>query len=158
MTRLRRPISLAALALITVLWSSALIAAPSAVAPALSAVVYAAGSVVCHQRPERSFHRDGAQYPVCARCLGLYVGAIGGVLGWAVVAGVRSMPHMRATRNPWLDLRRGLIATALPTALTVLTATAGWWDPSNAVRAALAFPLGASIAAIVAAVAAGDLR
>lgn len=29
----------------------------------------------CHQRPERSFFFNGRQVPVCARCLGLLLGA-----------------------------------------------------------------------------------
>ena len=47
---------------------------PSLVA-LLVAGVYAVGSIVCHQRPERSFHLWGAQMPVCARCTGIYMGA-----------------------------------------------------------------------------------
>ena len=47
---------------------------PSLVA-VLVAGVYAFGSIVCHQLPERSFHLWGAQMPVCARCTGIYVGA-----------------------------------------------------------------------------------
>src|SRR5260221_7816536 len=37
--------------------------------------VYGMGSVLCHQRPERSFHLWGVQLPVCARCVGVYAGA-----------------------------------------------------------------------------------
>ncbi|HEY8930600.1 MAG TPA: DUF2085 domain-containing protein [Mucilaginibacter sp.] len=32
--------------------------------------------VACHQKPERSFFWKGKQFPVCARCTGLYVGYI----------------------------------------------------------------------------------
>ena len=46
--------------------------------PVLTLAVYQAGSLVCHQRPERSFHLAGVQLPVCARCFGLYLsGAVG---------------------------------------------------------------------------------
>ena len=45
-----------------------------------SAGTYLLGGLVCHQRPERSFHPDGVQMPVCARCAGLYLGAGLGVL------------------------------------------------------------------------------
>lgn len=30
----------------------------------------------CHQRPDRSFHCNGRQFPLCARCTGLAVGYI----------------------------------------------------------------------------------
>jgi hypothetical protein len=41
---------------------------------------------------------------------------------------------------------------------TVVFSWSGWWDAGNLVRAAGAVPLGATIAAVVAAVAARDLR
>lgn len=145
---------------IALTWNAALFAAPLGERPRLAAITYLAGSLVCHQQPERSFHRDGAQYPVCARCLGLYLGAIAGVLGWAALAGVRASPSGRAQRvvgDPRL-VRRALLFAAVPTLATVALAWAGAWDGSNIVRAALALPLGAVVAACIAAVAAGDLR
>jgi uncharacterized membrane protein len=158
-TTLRRSICILALALVTTLWSSALLAAPSADPPHFSALVYAAGSRICHQRPERSFHRHGAQYPVCARCLGLYTGAVAGVLGWGLIAGVGSIARPRFRQGwPAVSARRLLVMTGLPTLFTVVTAFIGWWDPGNVIRAALAFPVGAVIAAVVTAVAAGDLK
>lgn len=30
--------------------------------------------VMCHRKPERSFFWKGKQFPVCARCTGLYIG------------------------------------------------------------------------------------
>lgn len=30
--------------------------------------------VMCHRKPERSFFWRGKQFPVCARCTGIYVG------------------------------------------------------------------------------------
>ena len=42
-----------------------------------AALTYRAGGVVCHQDPDRSFHRGRMPLPVCARCTGLY-GAGGG--------------------------------------------------------------------------------
>jgi hypothetical protein len=55
-------------------------------------------------------------------------------------------------------VRRLLIIVALPTGATVVTAWLGWWDAGNLVRAALSVPLGATIAGVIAAVAARDLR
>ena len=40
---------------------------------AASAGTYLVGSVICHQRPDRSFRLWGVQMPVCARCAGLYL-------------------------------------------------------------------------------------
>jgi uncharacterized membrane protein len=37
-------------------------------------------ALVCHQRPERSFWVFGAPVAVCARCLGIYLGAAVGLL------------------------------------------------------------------------------
>ncbi|WP_459639671.1 DUF2085 domain-containing protein [Faecalimonas canis] len=34
----------------------------------------------CHQLPERSFFYHGKQFPVCARCTGVFIGEILGVL------------------------------------------------------------------------------
>lgn len=34
----------------------------------------------CHQLPERSFFYHGKQFPVCARCTGVFIGQILGVL------------------------------------------------------------------------------
>ena len=33
----------------------------------------------CHQLPERSFFIHGYQFPVCARCTGIYIGYIAGI-------------------------------------------------------------------------------
>ncbi len=52
----------------------------------MSAGAYVMGGVVCHQRPDRSFHPGGVQMPVCARCFGLY---LGGGLGVLAAAGFR---------------------------------------------------------------------
>jgi len=140
------------------LWSAALLAAPTGNAPRLSAAVYAAGSLICHQRPERSFHYDGAQYPVCARCLGLYLGALTGVVLWVAVAGLRSAPSPRARWFTAARARTLLIVVAVPTLASVGLGMLGVWDANNVLRAAIAWPLGAAIMVVVAGVGSGDLR
>jgi hypothetical protein len=84
---------------------------------------------------------------------------MGGVLAWAAVSGFRGGPRARATRlsHPRL-VKRVLIIAAAPTAATIAAAWVGGWDAGNVVRAAAAVPLGATIAAVITAVAAGDLR
>jgi uncharacterized membrane protein len=153
----RRPVGLLTVALVSVLWTSALLAAPHALPPSLSAAVYAAGSVVCHQRSERSFHHGGVQYPVCTRCFGLYLGGAIGAAAWALATGVARV-RSRPRRVSLTSFRRPLIVAAIPTALSAMASMTGVWDAGNVLRAALALPLGAAIAALVAAVAAGDLE
>ena len=155
--RLRRSLTVVAM----LLWTATLVAAPplaslSGAGATVSALAYAAGSLVCHQMPARSFHLAGAQLPVCSRCLGLYVGATLGAFAWIV----RSTRQRRAaTTDYWPGhLRRTLLIAAAPTLVTVSTAWLGWWDPANEIRFALALPLGAAAGLLVAAFAAGDLE
>ena len=56
--------------------------------------VYGIGSVICHQLPERSFHLWAAQMPVCARCTGIYFGAVVGAM--AALALRARVSHERA--------------------------------------------------------------
>ena len=148
----------------------------------LSSFIFAVGSVICHQRPERSFFFDGHQLPVCARCTGLYLSGLAGFAAWLVwrrmavlvpgtnsaseavsVPGTNSagkavsVPGTNSAVDPKVAGRLLAIA-AMPTALSLLTAAIGVWDGSNFTRALLAIPLGASAGAIVAAVATKDLR
>jgi len=41
---------------------------------------FAIGSSVCHQIPSHSFIRSGVQFPLCARCSGLYLGSTAGLI------------------------------------------------------------------------------
>jgi uncharacterized membrane protein len=117
-------------------WLILLAAAPSAAlgVPA-SGATYLFGSFVCHQRAGRSFHLAAAQLPVCARCLGLYAGAMIGLLVWRAPSRER--------------MRIVLLAAAGPTALTWAAEAIGLWDPGNAVRFGAALPLGAAAALTV---------
>ena len=121
----------------------------------LVAFIFAVGSVICHQRPERSFFLDGHQFPVCARCTGLYLSAAVGLLGWVAFKAVSRWRPVAI--DPRLAIRAIAIA-AIPTAASLATGITGVWDGANITRALLAIPLGASAGAIVAAVATKDLR
>jgi uncharacterized membrane protein len=123
-------------------WLGLLVAAPS-LSPPLVAVTYAAASFVCHQIPERSFYRGVAQLPVCARCLGIYAGLAAGALAWCVV-------DAAGRRTPRIAIRRVLLLTALPTALTVVLESTGLWAGSNALRAVSGAVLGLGLACALA--------
>ena len=119
------------------------------------AFAYAAGSVVCHQLPERSFFLDGRQLPVCARCSGLYLSGAVGLLGWCAWKAARGWQRFAVPPRVALAI---VIGAAAPTALSYFAGIAGLWDGSNLTRALLAVPLGLSAGAVVAAVATKDLR
>lgn len=108
-----------------------------------SAVVYAAASLVCHQRFDRSFQTAATQWPVCGRCSGLYLAApFGAVVGLVV-------------RERWRgSVRVWLVVAAIPTALTLGLEWSGLFV-SSVVRAVAAVPLGAVVAAVIVRTAAG---
>ncbi len=126
----------------SVVWLAILILAPVLLRPGDSplsrgaALVYAAASAICHQRPERSFNLDGVQLPVCARCLGLYASGAAA----ALLASGRWRRRVTAPRAA----RTTLALAAFPTALTVALEVAGLAAPSNLLRATSALPLGAA--------------
>jgi uncharacterized membrane protein len=121
----------------------------------LIALAYAAGSVICHQLPERSFFLDGRQLPVCARCTGLYLGGAAGFLGWMFAKSARGWPSIAVPPRAALTV---VAAAAIPTAISYFTGVTGVWDGSNVTRAMLAVPLGVAAGAVVSAVATKDLR
>jgi uncharacterized membrane protein len=137
----QKPLALA-LTLGACLWTLLLVATPYAAAsrhPVLvtaAAFVYQGAGLICHQRPERSFHLGGAQLPVCGRCFGLYISAaLGAAAAW-----------LATRQGPPRRVRLALAAAAVPTALTVSLEFVGAIHPGNAVRAISALPLGATAA------------
>ena len=116
---------------------------------ALSVVVYEAGSLVCHQLSNRSFHAWGTQMPVCARCTGLYVGA-------AAAALTATRMDYAAQRQVWDRARELLLIGATPTALTLAYEWLSGVTPGNWIRAAAGFPLGAIVMLIVVATTASE--
>lgn len=103
-------------------------------------LVYAVGTLVCHQKPERSFHLWGAQLPVCARCTGIYLGA---ALAVAAIAVARRPTTARRPRDSrWRSPARLAVLAALPTAATLLFEWSSGVTPSNTIRFAAGLPLG----------------
>jgi uncharacterized membrane protein len=144
------------LLVVTLSWAAAILAAPRAMktdgpARMAAAVTYLGAGHVCHQRPERSFHLDGHQLPVCARCTGLYLAAPFGL------AGVMLMRRRGAADDRAYRLWRvAMAAAALPTVISVgLEWIGGPGLSCNISRALTAAPLGAMLAALLGAAAAG---
>ena len=141
----------------TIWWAALLVAVPflasrdhaSAPASLLIVAVYAIGSLVCHQLPERSYHLWTVQLPVCARCAGIYVGAMVGAVGArAFQAGGR-----RSERLVIRKARTVLVLAVTPSALTLVYEWATGVMPSHAIRAAAGAAIGVAVAWLVVAAA-----
>lgn len=135
-----------ALALTALAWLALLIVTPLAPS-SIATLMYAAGSVICHQLPERSFHLAGFQLPVCARCLGIYAGA-------AAAASIHVLGVFVADSAWWRLLspaaaRRVFLVSAVPTVVTVALEWAGAWSGTNVVRAIAGVALGVGGALVV---------
>ena len=115
------------LTLLALLVCAAVVAAPMLGSPLL----YWPFSFVCHQRQERSLWLAGLPLAVCARCLGIYFGALFGLL--------LAFPS-----------RRKILLSALALlALDWLTETAGLRPAWTELRFASGFLLGMACAPVV---------
>jgi len=128
---------------VALVWLTLILTSPVALASGrlstLTMAVYHAGSLVCHQRPERSFHLAGTQLPVCARCFGLYLsGAVG------LVVGSRRRGSISGATSRLL-----LAMAALPIAVTVALEWLGLIHTTNIVRMLTGLPLGFAAAVVV---------
>lgn len=93
---------------LALLWLLALVAAPWLMARGYeltATVLYRGFALVCHQRGARSFHWAGWPLAVCARCLGIYAGALLGLLLY---------PGCRRLNTPVLPARRYLLLALVP--------------------------------------------
>jgi len=104
---------------------------------AAAASVYGAFTLLCHQMDERSFHVAGFKMAVCARCLGLYAGALAGALVYPLVR-----PVVRRDL-PW---RGWLLAAAVPTSIDFALGFFHVWENTHASRFLTASLLGVVVA------------
>lgn len=160
----------------SIAWAVLLVAVPfaasqphvSAMAAALIAGVYAIGSVVCHQLPERSYHLWTAPMPVCARCAGIYFGAVLGASARAIRT-AKAVRHSRRVAQDSPNVAQGFspakvvaqnvnpawrprLALALAVAPTIVTLAYEWTTgdaPSHAIRAAAGVPIGVVVAWLI---------
>src|SRR5262245_23640591 len=135
----------------------------------LSFGTYLVGSLVCHQRPERSFFLWGSQMPVCARCLGIYAGAALAAIALPLVARLKpsrlrspeeraSFGEARSTGGPPPFAREGgalrsarmlLTVAIVPAAATLVYEWTTGDMPANWIRAVSGVPIGVVVSWIV---------
>ena len=156
MSRIHWPEAL--FASVSVLWAGTLPLAPlglgSATAGPLvrgaAGLVYLAGAVVCHQRPERSFAWAGQAWPVCARCTGIYIGAAAAVLLCLALGRVGA--RVTSGRGCAMDAEAARLAVALavlPAGLTLVWEWTTGVTPSNLVRATTGVVIGGVVGWVV---------
>ena len=129
-----------------VVWSIALAGAAGFVglivlAPLLQAkgalaaaqAIYKGFSVACHQESARSLHVGGFPFAVCARCTGLYAGALAGVAAYPLAR------DLAGREMPW---RMWLILAAVPTTVDFALGFFGVWDNTHLSRFLTASLLG----------------
>ena len=102
-------------------------------AGATAGAIYRAFGMVCHQLDSRSFHVEGHQLAVCARCFGLYVGAL---------AGVAAYPLARPLTQREMPGRVWLLAAAVPTVVDFALGFFGVWENTHLSRFLTALLLG----------------
>lgn len=168
---------------LALLWPAALVAATRMAALPhrgdaaylLSAAVYFSGSLLCHQRPERSFYLWSTQFPVCARCAGIYAGAALGVIAELVrlkpplvrlkpdatsdAVAVRPATSGFRRTSAFAAFARGfgrtspasrtLLAASIPAVLTLVSEWTTGVTPANWIRALSGLVLGAAAAIVV---------
>ena len=104
---------------------------------ALAEGIYKGFDLVCHQIDGRSFHVAGEPFAVCARCFGLYAGALAGVAAYPLV---RSLVRRDFPARAWL------LASAVPTTVDFALGFFGVWENTHASRFLTALPLGVALA------------
>jgi uncharacterized membrane protein len=99
----------------------------------VSQAIYHGFSAACHQQSARAFHVEGFPLAVCARCTGLYVGTLAGVLVY---------PLARPLTSREMPERVWLILAALPTTIDFALGFSGVWDNTHLSRFLTASLLG----------------
>ena len=92
---------------------------------------------VCHQLPPRSFHLHGVPLAVCARCIGIYGGLLGGALVMPVLRYWDAQLYARS--------RMLLIGSVLPLAVDWGGDIAGLWDNTQVSRLVTGLLFGAAL-------------
>jgi uncharacterized membrane protein len=109
----------------------------------------AVGYSVCHRIDARSFHLGDRQFPVCARCSGMFLGALLGLAYQAILAGRRTgMPPLKVA--VWL----GVMVLAfgidgLNSYLHFFPGVPTLYEPQNWLRLITGTGMGIGIAAVV---------
>jgi uncharacterized membrane protein len=127
-----------------------LIALPLADGHGLMGALWGVGYTVCDQIPSHSFFIDGQQLPLCARCTGIYLGFLVGLLGMALLGKLRAsrLPPRPVTLLLLLAIL-AMAADGMNSVLGSLPGTPQAYEPSNTIRLATGMAAGISLALLL---------
>ncbi|HIP84045.1 MAG TPA: DUF2085 domain-containing protein [Methanothermococcus okinawensis] len=91
----------------------------------LSLLIYSVYSSICHQLPERSYYIFNHKMGVCARCFGIYTGALVGMILY---------PLVRRLDNFKIPNRYYLILALIPMGIDGITQLLGLRESFNELR------------------------
>ncbi|MFZ3071444.1 MAG: DUF2085 domain-containing protein, partial [Anaerolineaceae bacterium] len=109
----------------------------------------AIGYSVCHQIPGRSFHLHNHSFPLCARCTGMYLGALL-ALGFQFLQGRKGKFPPIGTFLLLAVLFLGFALDGINSFLHLLPGQTGWYEPQNWLRLVTGMGAGLCIGAVLA--------
>ena len=107
------------------------------------------GFAVCHRIPARSFDIDGRPLPLCARCSGMYLGAVGGILFQLAAFRRRAGLPGWKTGIPFILFVLAFAVDGLNSYVHLFPGVTGIYEPGNLGRLITGTGMGISIAAIL---------
>jgi uncharacterized membrane protein len=99
----------------------------------IAGAIYRGFSVLCHQRPDRSYFIDGHEFGVCSRCTGIYFGFALTLLAY---------PLLRSLRTTTTPARKWLLLAALPLVIDFSLTFFGLWENTHTSRLVTGLLLG----------------
>jgi uncharacterized membrane protein len=110
-----------------ILWIATIFLAPylASESSPFAGFIYALFSPTCHQIPSRCFFVFGYPLAVCARCLGIYAGFLGGTLVY---------PFLKGFHSPSLPRAKNFIFVSFPIVLDTAANLVGIWKSSEWLR------------------------
>jgi len=130
------------LLIILIIWG---IYAPAGLLGKADAIGYA----VCHRIDLRSFHLGERALPLCARCSGMYLGAVGGILYQLLRFTRRG--GLPGFKDGWVFilLAAAWVLDGVNSYLHFFPGVTGLYEPNNVLRLATGLGMGCAISAIL---------
>jgi uncharacterized membrane protein len=143
LVRIGRPTAYVAAAVVLLAW---LLASPAGLLGKADAIGYA----VCHRIDLRSFHLGARALPLCARCTGIYLGAVLALVGYQAAGRGRAGAFPgRAVLGAFLVFGGLFAVDGVNSYLTFFPGMPHLYEPSNVLRLATGLLAGVAVGTLV---------